>query len=283
MKSRSQHTGRSARAKSRAAVPETVPAGGDGSGDSSLIPKDEETLSQQVLVALRREILSGSLAPGSRLVRRTIAKRFGVSTLPVVEALYRLEMEGLVENIPHAGAKVVDPETAVMEGDRIVREAIECQVARLLAEMGGRAPLAELVARAELLDEIEHDADAVDPRAGDTYLFAHFNFHLALAEATGWKVLAAHLQGIWFRRIMVSIAENKSWYEVPPHWHRQLVEAIETGDPDVAEQKMREHVRHSRDRYRLSLKESLRRDQEEWLAKIAQLTGGGSRVGRENS
>lgn len=234
---------------------------------------EENTLSRKVLVALRNDILGGRLAPGTRLVRRTIAKRLGVSTLPVVEALYRLEMEGLVESVPHAGARVVELDMNALEGDRIVREAIECQVARILAEMGSRAPIPELMARAEILDEIEHSIGDDNSRLDDAYLFAHFNFHLALTEATGWSILAAHMQGVWFRRIMVSIAENKGWYEVPPHWHAQLVEAIATGDPDIAEAKMREHVRHSRDRFRQSqsLKESLKKSQEEWLRRIGAL------------
>lgn len=234
---------------------------------------EEETLSQQVFVVLRNEILTGRIAPGTRLVRRAIAKRLHVSTIPVVEALLRLEMDGLVENVPHVGARVVEITLDVLRGDRMLREAIECQVARTLAEMGDRAPVEVLMARAELLDEIEEGIGRDNSRLDDSYLFAHFNFHIALAEATGWQVLTDSMRGIWFRRIMVSIAQNKEWFDVPRGWHAQLVGAIASGDPDRAEAKMREHVRHSRDRVRDSLKETIRQNQRQWLERIGALTG----------
>lgn len=234
---------------------------------------DEATRSQHVLVVLRNEILTGRIAPGSRLVRRAIAKRLHVSTIPVVEALLRLEMDGLVENVPHVGARVVEITMETLRGDRMLREAIECQVARTLAEMGDRAPIDVLMARAELLDEIETAIGEDNSRFDDTYLFAHFNFHLSLAEATGWQVLTNSMRGIWFRRIMVSIAQNKEWFVVPDNWHLQLIKAIASGDPDKAEAKMREHVRDSRDRVRDSLKETIRENQKQWLKRIGTLTG----------
>lgn len=233
---------------------------------------EEETLSQQVFITLRNEILTGRLAPGARLVRRAIAKRLGVSTIPVVEALLRLEMDGLVENVPHVGARVVELTVDLLKGDRMLREAIECQIARTLAEMGGRAPVEILMAKAELLDEIEEAIGEDNSRLDDSYLFAHFNFHLSLAEATGWQVLVGSMRGIWFRRIMVSIAQNKEWFDVPAGWHAGLIAEIASGDPDRAAAKMREHVRHSRDRVRDSLKETLRKNQREWLGRVGALT-----------
>ena len=55
---------------------------------------------------LRAGILSGELAPGSRLVVADLADRYGVSPTPLREALRRLAAEGLVEWLPQRGARV---------------------------------------------------------------------------------------------------------------------------------------------------------------------------------
>lgn len=240
-------------------------------GTSALSGGDEETLSQQVFNVLRSEILTGRLPPGTRLVRRAIAKRLHISTIPVVEALLRLEMDGLVESVPHAGARVAEFTLETLQNDRVLREAIECQTARILAEHGSDSQFEFLAAKAEVLDEIERDAVKLG-KVDNAYLFAHFDFHASLADATGWTILVNNMRGIWFRRIMVSIEENKELFNVPENWHAQLVEAIRKRDPDKAEAKMREHVRHSQLRFRDSLKEAIRRDQAKWLTKINSLT-----------
>src|SRR5690606_38210377 len=59
------------------------------------------TKCRHVYEALREEIIEGDLLPGERLVFSSLAKRFGVSPIPVREAVRRLESEGLVELQPH--------------------------------------------------------------------------------------------------------------------------------------------------------------------------------------
>src|SRR5690606_15292192 len=55
---------------------------------------------------LRDEIMEGELRPGERLVFNSLAKRFGVSPIPVREAVRQLESEGLVELLPHTKVTV---------------------------------------------------------------------------------------------------------------------------------------------------------------------------------
>lgn len=64
------------------------------------------TSEQFVYHALRAEILTGVLEPGERLVQADCAKRLGVSVTPVREALRRLQSEGMVEMVAHAGATI---------------------------------------------------------------------------------------------------------------------------------------------------------------------------------
>jgi len=55
---------------------------------------------------LRSDILSGELAPGSRLVPRLLCERYSVSATPLREAMQSLSREGLVELTPQLGARV---------------------------------------------------------------------------------------------------------------------------------------------------------------------------------
>lgn len=64
------------------------------------------TRSPGAYALLRDDILCGRLAPGERLVRKALAERLGVSTIPVIEALYMLEIDGYVENRALAGCRV---------------------------------------------------------------------------------------------------------------------------------------------------------------------------------
>ena len=55
---------------------------------------------------LREGIQSGALPPGSELRQERIAKKFGISRVPIREAMSRLQAEGLVELRPRRGFAV---------------------------------------------------------------------------------------------------------------------------------------------------------------------------------
>jgi len=64
------------------------------------------TLSSAIAEQLRQAILSGTHAAGSQLRQDALAAQYGVSRIPVREALFQLEAEGLVQIAPHKGAIV---------------------------------------------------------------------------------------------------------------------------------------------------------------------------------
>ena len=64
------------------------------------------TMSAQIAARLRDKILSGVYAPGSTLLQDSIAAEFGVSKIPVREALVHLRSEGLVDIHAHRGFQV---------------------------------------------------------------------------------------------------------------------------------------------------------------------------------
>lgn len=79
---------------------------------------------------LREEIVSGRLPAGARLAIEDIADRYTVSTMPVRQALQRLQGEGIIELLPHKGARVVRPDLEFVANVYDLRGAVEGLLAR---------------------------------------------------------------------------------------------------------------------------------------------------------
>ncbi len=69
----------------------------------------DDTLAQRAYRLVRERILKGVYPPGAALSRRRLAHEFGMSLLPVAEALQRLVNEGLLESRPRVGTRVRQP------------------------------------------------------------------------------------------------------------------------------------------------------------------------------
>ena len=70
------------------------------------MPISPMTKSASIYQELKRKILEGILDPGTHLIIKQISSEYGISDIPVREALKELNAEGLVETIPHVGSKV---------------------------------------------------------------------------------------------------------------------------------------------------------------------------------
>jgi DNA-binding GntR family transcriptional regulator len=203
----------------------------------------ENTLSRRVYAVLRDDVLSGRLKPGERLVRKALAERLGVSTIPVIEALYMLEIDGYVENRALSGCRVRTMTIEEIDDDLMLREALECQAARLCAQNAAPEAIEKLMKRAAQVDRFIR-ADTPDPSLGNQL---HFEFHLELSQASGHAVFADQLRRVWFQRYM-SLNSLKAirFLPIPDGWHQILVRKISKGNPDDAERAMREHVQYGR-------------------------------------
>lgn len=80
---------------------------------------------------LREEIVSGRIPAGSRLTVEEVATRYGVSAMPVREALQRLQGEGIIVLVPHRGARVVSLDENLVGNIYDLRGAVEALLARL--------------------------------------------------------------------------------------------------------------------------------------------------------
>jgi DNA-binding GntR family transcriptional regulator len=95
--------------------------------------RTQPTATEHALAQLRELLLSGALAQGTRIDQAELAKRFGVSIVPIREALARLQSLGLVEIVPHRGVFVAQVSADELVDIYTVREVIEEQAARIAA------------------------------------------------------------------------------------------------------------------------------------------------------
>ena len=197
-----------------------------------------ETQAVRLFRTLEVEILSGKLNPGQRLVRRDLSRRFDVSQATVSEALWRLESDGLAESAPMYGTRVARITLGRVREELILREALECQVARQAALNIKPTDIPQLGQMADKVDALLRNAGAYS----QPDMECHQEFHLSLARLSGCKLLIREVDRVWRRHFMFFTWLSGKVWPSPTHWHRTLLDAIFTHDPDMAERAMREHV-----------------------------------------
>ena len=111
---------------------------------------------EAVVDRIRDMIVSGRLKPGDRLRQDELAATFGVSAMPIREALRQLQAEGLVTFEPRRGAAVSTLSVSEYEEIYLMREALEILAVRWAVEDFDRVPIDRM---RQLLTEIE-DAEA---------------------------------------------------------------------------------------------------------------------------
>lgn len=123
---------------------------------------------------LRQEIVSGKLPAGSRITVADVASRYGVSQMPVREALQCLQGEGIVVLLPHKGARVLSLDAHFVNNMYDLRGVIESLLARLALPNLTNAVMARL-------DEIWQQIDLAAKNGDEKGLLAlNGEFHRLL-------------------------------------------------------------------------------------------------------
>lgn len=200
--------------------------------------KQTPTRADQLRRTLEEEIFSGSLKPGDRLDEQSLAQRFSVSRTPVREALRQLSASGLIEVRPRQGAVVaVITLPRLIEMFEVMAE-LEGMCARLAAR---RMTDTERAAIKDIVVEAEGFAERVDL---ESYYSNNRRFHDAIYAGSHNHVLEEMTRSLHNRtapyrrhqlnrpgRIHESLAE-----------HKHVVDALISGDPEVAGKAMHRHV-----------------------------------------
>ena len=150
-----------------------------------------QTAQQAVLAALRTKIVRGELAPGSPVVADSLAERFGVSRVPVREALKILEGEGRITYAAHRGYTVAKLEVSDLLEIYDLREVLESHVTRVGVPKITDAHLAQMRSAIEGMDAA---ADRQDMIAVGVHNRA---FHFAAFEASELVHAVRMIRQLW--------------------------------------------------------------------------------------
>jgi DNA-binding GntR family transcriptional regulator len=193
---------------------------------------------------LRRQVITGELPPGTRLVEDRLAASLGVSRNPVREALQTLAGEGFVSILPRRGAVVADITTGQAEELFDVRMALESLAARLAARNADAAALARLRA------VLERARVATEAGALDVLAACNTEFHQLVVAAGGNDYLTLLVAPMarrvqWVFRASAASRAPHSWTE-----HEGLLHAICDRDEEYAAVLASAHVAAARASYR---------------------------------
>ena len=179
---------------------------------------DTRTLVETVVARLRHEIIQGVREPGQRLSQEDLADEFGVSRIPIREALRQLAAEGLVtlrarrgsfvsELTAESGAELLAI-AGTLEGLGVIRGA-----ARITKD--------DLARMKVLLDEMP----AFESRPADWY-YMNQEFHMVLVRASGWKRLVRMVEESR-RNLMRHVVQPRTHESQVRKWHQQHVDIYE--------------------------------------------------------
>ncbi len=201
------------------------------------------TVYQRVHESLRAEIIGGVLAPGSRLKIADIAQRYGLSQMPVREALQQLQGEGLVVMAPNRGATVRRMDAQFVRNLFDIREALEGFLTRQAAL---RLDAAALVALRATQAAMERAHAARDLPA---VIRLNRDFHRGIEAATGnddaMRLLDLHSELIGALRARFGYRRGR--VKTVLQEHRDLLAALANRDAAAAGAIHDAHIRGARD------------------------------------
>lgn len=199
------------------------------------------SLREQIVHYLQQDVLTGVLQPGQRIVERELIVRFGVSSIPVREALQDLESRGLLTRRLNYGYTVV--QLTNTEALRI------CELRRLLEPKVVRWATARITP--EGMRELENQLDVIEKAAREsdmpTFFHADLIFHRLLWKAADNAYAAKALDSSLGTLFASGLARNeqatKAGTSTPPidrlaevAKHRRMAEAMKQGNARLASQ-----------------------------------------------
>lgn len=211
---------------------------GEAAGRSRLRQRRDgyRTLAQKAFSALHEGILSGRIGPGERLRIEELARELGMSPMPIREAVRQLDAAGLVENVPHRGARV----TGISISD--LRQVYD---ARLALEPLAVRRAAETFTHEDVLEATERLAALTAAQASDwpAALTAHTAFHFSLYRASRSAWLERLIPPLWEASERYRLAAPVSGkLEMRQGEHKAILTACSNHAPERAARLLHNHL-----------------------------------------
>ncbi len=191
-------------------------------------------LRAQIADALEAAILTGEYAPGARLTERELVQRYGVSSIPVREALQDLEGRGLVVKLPNVGCRVVD---LTVEDARAVTE-----MRRHLEPLVAGWAAARVTAKwhAPLKAQWRRMEDAAKRDDLSAFFHEDLGFHRMIWRIAGNRFAERALEmavgPLFASGIVRGTQSGRLQLKKEAHKHKGVMQAVLDGDADGASQ-----------------------------------------------
>jgi DNA-binding GntR family transcriptional regulator len=194
------------------------------------------TAKESIADYLRADILRGNLKSAQALKQDEIAAQFGVSKIPVREALVQLKAEGLVNFYPNRGAFVSELSAAEADEIYVMRLALETAV---LARAIPNLTVAELKHAEEILNAIDHEENIA--KWGEL----NWEFHATLYAPAGLPRLMDTLKALHtnIARYLVLYLAGMTYQKKSQKEHRAILAACRHGDTEKAIRVLEVHLR----------------------------------------
>jgi DNA-binding GntR family transcriptional regulator len=194
------------------------------------------TLAEKAFVALHDAIVRGELRPGERLPIEELADVLDMSPMPIREALRRLDAVGLVENVPHRGARVTELSLEDLRDVYEARLALEPLAVQHAAERFDRDD-------AERGQEALATLNKLGDRSTAATWAAHTAFHFSLYEPAGSAWLVRLIRPLWESSERYRLAApTRRKLSMRRDEHERILRACMDHQPAVARAELHNHL-----------------------------------------
>lgn len=213
----------------------------------------EQTATDYAVTQVRALLISGALAPGTRIDQGKLAETLGVSLVPIREALGRLQSAGLVQIVPHRGVFVSSVSAEELVDIYTVREILEEQAARLAVSRLSEEDVEALAGLANAM------AAAVKAKDHELLLQHNRELHFTIYRAAGRPHMLQVIERLWDVSARYAHMQLRAVPERPMQAMfevRRIVEACRQHDGDALALMLRYKLHQTR----VELLECLRLD-----------------------
>jgi DNA-binding GntR family transcriptional regulator len=221
---------------------------GDATGDGPSPVRARGRLADEVYDTLLGQLMSLRIVPDSRVTIDALARELGVSQTPIRDALNRMEADGLVVRVPHAGYRIPPQITRDRFEDMLeVRLLLEPAAARRAAE---RASTEQVEGLRRMLEEMEQLVGGDGHLAYGAFGLRDAAFHDLVAQSAGNQVVREALARLHTHVHLFRLLYDTQVTYLAMGEHDSVLEAVAARDPDAAAYAMRRHILLSGDRFR---------------------------------
>ena len=197
--------------------------------------KDKSTIVNSVLKNLRKAILDGTLKKGDQLIQEEWAEKLNVSRMPIREALTQLQIEGLVEMVPHKGAVVTPITRNNIEEIYYTRSLLEGLAVEKSLPFLTEQDNSQLKSILHKMESLE-----ITDETNDQYILLNTSFHETLRKGCPWPRLHKMVETLGISPIAPNLLMD--YYQETQREHRLIYEAALRGDPAELRAAMEYHI-----------------------------------------